>query len=88
MSCWLAWPPAPSSLGPCRRSLGRLVRLRSVIDAVATLDHDGQLLFHHRQGRDDFSNSLAGQILEIAGFIHAHDLVLDVLSEAVVIIIA
>ena len=92
MSCWLAWPPSPSSLGPFRRSpLGAdpaaSSGLRPAGDAVGSLDHDGQLLFHHHQGRDDFPDALAGEILEIAGFINPHDMILHVLRETMVVVI-
>ena len=53
-----------------------------------TRDHCRKLLLDHGQSRNHLANALAGEILEIASFVNADQMVLHVLSQAMVVIIA
>ena len=88
MSRWLAWPASPSSLGPLSSRGAPAWRRRRVArrTALAALEHARHLVLEHVQGADHLADALAGEILEIAGFVDLHHVVLDVLGQPALVV--
>ena len=69
------------------RRLCRRGRLIAPVNSVAAIEHGRDLVLDHRHGADHIADALAGKILEIAGFVDLHDVVLDVLGQAALVIV-
>ena len=89
MAPWSAWPESPSSLGPLTsRAAGRgflaTVLARPILCSV---EHGGDLVFHPGQYLDNIADALAGEILEIAGLVDFHRMLLNILGKPALVLV-
>ena len=89
-----AWPPSPSSFGPLTSSA--LSLLRSAMASAACpgrrrsrpdLHHAGDAILDEFQRRQHLGDALAAEILEVAGFEDADDVIADVARERLLLVV-